>query len=429
MGRVRPSETKKQALEQLLNGSQIAGSGNLLSELVRLSVEKTVQELLEAEQDDYLGRGRYERGGDPGVHRNGYEAVSLKTGEGVVEVHKPQVRGAEEAYKSELWAKLHTTSEQLNKLITEMYALGLSNRDIENALKDSLGGFVVGRSKVSDITEDLYKDYEKFKERDLSGFDVAYVFIDTVYEPLRRYGSSTGVMCCWAYLTDGSKVLIDMTTANSESYEACMDFLRGMIKRGLRTPLTVTTDGAAGLIKAVKAIWPKTKRVRCWFHKMQNLQCKVPKEAWSEFKSLLNDVRDAPDPEQGRLRIERIVKRYQHTLPEACRCLQDDMEASLNHLIVPPRHRQYVRTTNLVERTFVEERRRTKTIPHIWDEHSLLKLVFGVLSRVSNRWAQPAFSTFEEHNIKKLRNQVLGEDLAVDVKRKPRTRRSHVRVA
>lgn len=429
MNRIRPSEMKKQALEQLLCGTQIAGSGNLLSELVKISVEKTLQELLEAEQDKYLGRGRYERGGKAGVHRNGYETASLKTSEGVVEVHKPQVRGSVDAYKSELWSKLNTTSEQLNKLITEMYALGLSNRDIENALKESLGGFVVGRSKVSDITEDLYKDYEKFKARDLSGFDVAYLFIDTVYEPLRRYGSSAGVMCCWAYLTDGSKVLIDLTTANAESYEACMDFLRSMVKRGLRTPLTVTTDGAAGLIKAVEAIWPKSKRIRCWFHKMQNLQCKVPKEAWPEFKTLLNDVRDAPNPEQGRMRIERIVKRYQHELPEACRCLQDDMDASLNHLIVPPRHRQYVRTTNLVERTFVEERRRTKTIPHIWDEHSLLKLVFGVLSRVSNRWAQAAFSTFEEHMIKQLRNEILGENESVEVRRTPRTRRSHVRAA
>jgi putative transposase len=429
MSRVRPSVVKKQALESLLNGEVGAGSENCLSHLVRLSVEKTLQEFLEVEQDQYLGRGRYQRGGTPGVYRNGYESARLKTGEGVVEVRKPQVRGDEQTYRSELWERLNTTSEQLSKLITEMYALGLSNRDVENALSQSLGGFIVGRSEVSEITEELYKGYEKFKQRDLSGFDVVYLFIDTVYEPLRRYGSSTGVMCCWAYLTDGSKVLIDLTTANAESYEACMDFLRCMIKRGLRTPLTVTTDGAAGLIKAVEAIWPRSKRVRCWFHKMQNLQCKVPKEAWGEFKSLVADVRDAPDPEEAKLRAERIVKRYEREFPEACRCLIDDIDASLNHLIVPPRHRQYVRTTNLVERSFVEERRRTKTIPHIWDEHSLLKLVFGTLIRVSDRWAQPSFSTFEEHMIKQLRNELLDEHESVEAQRTPRTRRSHVRAA
>ncbi len=79
-----------------------------------------------------------------------------------------------------------------------------------------------------------------------------------------------------------------------------------------------------------------------------------------------------------------------------------------NRLIVQYRHRQYVRTTNLIERTFVETRRRTKTIPHLWNEKSFLKLVFGALIRVSDRWAQPSFSTMEEEIIKNLRNKILG---------------------
>lgn len=429
MNRIRPSEMKRQALERVLNGTREPGTGDLLSDLVKLSVEKTIQELLEAEQDEFLGRDRYERGGDAGVYRNGYEAARLKTAEGVVEVHKPQVRGTEEPYRSDVWERLNTTSEQLRKLITEMYALGLSDRDVEEALEKSLGGFVVSKSKVSEITEDIYKDYEKFKQRDLRGFDVAYLFIDTVYEPLRRYRCKSGVICAWAYLTDGSKMLIDMTTANAEDYESCMEFIRGMIKRGLRTPLTVTTDGAGGLIKAIEAIWPKTKRIRCWFHKMQNLQGKVPQAAWPEFKKMVEDVRDAPDIEKGRERVEYAIARYGNQFPEACRCLRDDTEASLNHLILPPRHRQYVRTTNVVERTFAEERRRTKTIPHLWDEKSLVKLVFGVLIRVSYRWAKPMFSTFEETMIKELRNEVLGENGTVAASRLPRIRRSHVRAA
>jgi putative transposase len=429
MKRIRPSEQKKQALEELFRGRPGTESVDCLSELIKLSVEKTLQEFLEAEQDEHLGRGQYERGGHPGIYRNGYEPARLKTAEGVLEVKKPQVRGAEETYRSRIWEQLHTTSEQLRKLIVEMYALGLSDRDVEEALEKSLGGFVVSKSTVSQISEDLYADYEQFRQRDLSGLDAIYLFLDTVYEPLRRYGCKTGVMCCWAYLTDGSRVLIDLTTANAESYEACMDFLRNMIRRGLRTPLTVTTDGAAGLIKAVEAIWPKSKRIRCWFHKMQNLQAKVPKVAWGEFKSLVGDVRDAPSIEEGKARMDRIHEHYRDRFPEACRCLLEDAEASLHHLIVPPRHRPYVRTTNLVERTFVEERRRTKTIPHLWDERSLLKLVFGVLIRVSDRWARPAFGALEEAAIKELRNQVLGENIRVEVKRAPRTRRSHVRAA
>lgn len=438
MERIRPSEHKKQELKAFLDGgmkgelAQVGEAVGPLSEFIKLSVEKTLQEILEAEQDEYLGRNHYERNLIPGeerrLYRNGYEPAKLKTAEGVLEVSRPQVRGGGEPYRSELWERLAKTSEQLRRLITEMYVLGLSDRDVEEALSRSLGGFIVSKSKASQITDELYADYERFKERDLSGFDVAYLFIDAVYEPLRRYGSRTGIMCCWAYLGDGSRVLLDMTTSNSESLEACLDFLRGMVGRGLKTPLTITTDGAGGLIGAVDRIWPKSVRIRCWFHKMQNLEAKVPEPLWPEFKSRVVDIRDAPDRSSAEVRLAALLERWEERLPEACRCLRDDSAASLNHLLAPIRHRLYVRTTNLIERTFVEERRRTEVIPHLWDEKSLLKLVFGVLMRVSHRWCRPAFSIAEEIMIKNMRAEMFGENPPTDIIRPPKRKRSHLRV-
>jgi len=146
--------------------------------------------------------------------------------------------------------------------------------------------------------------------------------------------------------------------------------LRDLVKRGLRPPATITTDGAVGLTQAIDAVWPKSLRIRCWFHKMQNFQQKVPTQAWPEVKALLVDMRDAPSPEKAKKRHDAIVERYQREFPELCRCVLDDADASLNHLEVPKRHQQYVRTSNLVERAFVEERRRTKVIPHLWTEGS-----------------------------------------------------------
>ena len=430
MRKITPGELKRQALEELLKGEiSIKGEKGCLSEFIRLSVEKTLQDLLEKEQEDALGRSRYERGGDAGVYRNGYEPGRFRTAEGVMEVERPQIRGLSEPYRSEIWSRLSSTSNQLRQLIMEMYTLGMSTLDVEQALEKALGGFVLSKSSVSEITEELTAEYEAFKRRDLSGFDVAYLFIDTVYEPLRRYGSKTGVMCCWGYLTNGGKVLLDMTTGNSESYETSIDFLRGMVKRGLRTPLTITTDGARGLIKAIEVMWPKSKRIRCWFHKMQNLQAKVPPPAWNEFKALVQDVRDAPNFEEGKERMASIVEKYTDQFPEACRCLKDDAEASLNHLYLPVRHRQYVRTTNLVERSFVEERRRTKTIPHLWDEKSLIKLVFATLIRVSDRWSKRQFSQLEENTIIRLRNQILDENQKINEDTITRKRRSACRVA
>ena len=405
--KIAPSEQKAQALRALLQGQSEGQRGEeLLSLLVRLSTERILQEALEEEQAEALGRGRYEARREKSGYRNGYENGTLKTAEGVLRMKVPQIRGWEEPYRSRLWGQVGTTSEALRRLIVEMYVGGMSQRDIEYGLEQALGQFVLSKSTVSQLTATLSEEYEGFRTRDLSQEPVAYLFIDTVYEPLRRWGNKTGVLCVWAICEDGRKVLLSLSTTNSESYESCLEVLRDLVRRGLRPPVTITTDGAVGLTKAVDTMWPKSFRIRCWFHKMQNLQQKVPAQAWPAFKALVVDMRDAPSRQKAEERRDQIVALYQREFPEACRCLLDDAEASLNHLEVPQRHQQYVRTSNLAERAFVEERRRTKVIPHLPDEHSLVQLVFAVLIRVSDRWGKKCFSIFEQHQIRSLRGRL-----------------------
>lgn len=411
MKRNAPSKMKEQAINELLMGQKGSKDGtHILSELIRLSTEKVVQELLENEQSEYLGRERYERNGSSEGQRNGYEQRTLRTAEGVMQVQVPQVRGLDTPYRSQLWATISNTSEVLEQIITEMWVRGLSVRDIEEAMQSATGAFVLSDSAVSEVTEHLYAQYEAFRTRDLSGLDIAYLFIDAVYEPLRRYSSRMTVLCAWGICSNGSVVLLNLTTGTSESYETCIEFLRDMVSRGLQTPLTVTTDGAPGLIRAVEAMWPRSKRIRCWFHKMQNLEGKVPAAAWPQFKALVVDLRDAPDMQEAQRRLNALVTSYSQQLPEACRCLLDDKEASLNHLLVPTRHRPMVRTTNLVERSFVEERRRTKVIPQVWDEKSLVKLVFATLIRVSDRWSKRRFTKAEHQQILRLRKELQLEE-------------------
>jgi len=404
--KIAPSERKAQEIQALMQGQLEAQSGEeLLSTLVRLSTERVLQEALEEEQALALGRERYERREGQLGSRNGYEQGTLRTAEGVLRVQVPQIRGREEPYRSELWSQVAKTSEVLKRLIVEMSAGGLSQRDIEYSLEKALGHFVLSKSTVSELTDSLSREYEAFRTRDLSGYEVAYLFMDAVYEPLRRWGSKTGGGCVWAICVDGRKVLLTLSTANTESYESCLEVLRDLVKRGLQTPVTITTDGAPGLTKAIDVMWPKAWRIRCWFHKMQNLQQKVPPQAWPEFKALVADMRDAPTVVEAERRRQLSVNRYQRDFPEACRCLLDDGEASLNHLYVPQRHQQYVRTSNLAERAFEEERRRTKVIPHLWDEGSVTKLVFAVLIRVSERWGKKCFSEFEQQQLRSLRQR------------------------
>ncbi len=206
-----------------------------------------------------------------------------------------------------------------------------------------------------------------------------------------------------------------LSTANSESQESCLEVLRDLLKRGLQTPVTIRTDGAVGLTKAIDAMWPKSLRIRCWFHKMQNLPQKVPPQAWPEFKALVADMGDAPTVTEAERRRQAIVAEYHLDFPEACRCLLEDGEASLNHLQVPPRHQPYVRTSNLAERAFEEERRRTKVLPQLWDEGGVVKRVFAVLIRVSDRWGKKCFSEFEQQQMRNLRRQLKLDEQAVSV--------------
>src|SRR5215831_16238749 len=110
----------------------------------------------------------------------------------------------------------------------------MSQRDIEAGLEQAMGQFVRSQSTVSEITASLTEEYEAFRTRDLSQEPVAYLFIDTVYEPLRRWGQKTGVLCIWAICEDGRKVLVSLSIANSESYESCIEVLRELGKRGMR---------------------------------------------------------------------------------------------------------------------------------------------------------------------------------------------------
>jgi transposase-like protein len=180
-----PSEKRAQELWALLQGQSEEQSGEeLLSALVRLSTERVVQEALEQEQAEALGRGRYERRTGGLGYRNGYEGGTLKTAAGVLGVEVAQIRGREGPYRSQLWSQVASTSEALKRLIVERYAGGLSQRDVEYSLEKALGPCILSKSTVSELTDTLTQEYEAVRTRDLSGYEVASLFIDGVAQSL-----------------------------------------------------------------------------------------------------------------------------------------------------------------------------------------------------------------------------------------------------
>jgi len=179
--------------------------------LIEKSVKMVIQRIMEQEVTDHLGRGYYERNPDCRKgYRNGYEAKKLKTAEGGLELEAPQVRGAEKTYRSELLNRLDSISPGLKHLVIEMYARGLSTRDIEDTLRDrETGEMLLSKDGVSDLTEELWEEYEKFCQRELSGYDVVYLFADAVFESLRQQaGMKDAIMCCWCITASGHRVLL-----------------------------------------------------------------------------------------------------------------------------------------------------------------------------------------------------------------------------
>ncbi len=409
MPKVAPSQRIREEINRVLKDG-LDGEADVTSTLLRLGAQRLAQELLEEEVTDFLGRERYvrHRGGEPHRgYRNGYEPGRVRTAEGKIPLRLPQVRAAPEPFQSKLVAFLRGHTDVLQRLVAEMYARGLSTRDIEDAFRDVTGQGLISASAVSELTDRLWEDYEAFLKRDLSGFAVEYLFLDAIYESLRLQGGpAEGLLCAWAILADGRKVLLHLTLGNKERYECWLAMLRTMVRRGLRPPVSITSDGAPGLLRAITEMWPKSLRLRCWVHKMRNVLDKVPDRARAEVKAHLITIRDAPTYDAGRAAAQVVLAHFQREFPTAMASLGDDLEASLAHLKVPVAHRKHVRTTNLIERSFLEERRRTKIIPRFFDERSCLKLVYATLVRASLRWQRIRFTDPEREHLARLRQEL-----------------------
>jgi len=409
MKRIPPSQKMRKKVAELLRQG-LDGEGKITSALARLGMEWLVQELVEQEVTDYLDREHYQRRQPEQEHRgyrNGYERGRIRTAEGEIVVQVPQVRDAPETYRSRLMTFLRGNSDVLERLTVEMYARGLSTRDIEIALEEATGDRLLSRTAVSQITEVLWAEYEAFAERDLSRFEVEYLFLDAVYESLRQQGGGKeGILCAWAICADGRKVMLHLALGNKESYPNWLEFLRDIVRRGLPTPVLVTTDGAPGLIRAVEEVFPTSLRQRCLAHKTRNVTDKVPEAVRAEVKNAVRAAYYAPNREVAEMIAADVLKAYQGVYPAAMRSFQDDWEASIAYLRCPAIHHKRIRTTNLLERSFLEERRRTGTIPRFFSEKSCLKLVFATLWRASQRWQGVRMTEIERQQLQLLRREL-----------------------
>jgi putative transposase len=219
-----------------------AGRGDL----VRLALRLIVEEALESEVADALGRERYARGeGERAGYRNGYRTGKVKTAEGAVEYAAPQVRETPEPFVSGVRSALSGRAQALEDLAVELYARGLSTRDIEDAFTDERSRRLLSRAPVSEINERLWAEYEAFSKRDLSEHAIAYLYVDGIAERLRPGQKREAALAAWGIGADGRKVLVALMAGSKEHVETVRAFFQDL-RTGPGRPLACRLRRRAG---------------------------------------------------------------------------------------------------------------------------------------------------------------------------------------
>jgi putative transposase len=387
---VPPSAEIEARIEHMLSVGVGENPRESLSELAKLGARLIIQRAVEDEFDAWLGRARYERRpddqrearSDESGLRNGFRPRTVQTGEGELEIEVPQVRQAAETFASKLFPRTPKLlrTEPLKALVIGAFVRGLSMRDVES-LCEQAGLGKLSKSTASRICEELKERFERFRRRDLYDIRLIALFLDATFISVRPNGPKEGVQVAWGFTEDGERVLLAVSLGMRESFEDWQTLGRDLISRGLGAPMLIVADGAPGLTKAIEQCWPASDRQRCCVHRARNLYAKLPERERERVKhAYWQALDDAINEKDAKQRLQALVDDLHNGgFTAAARCLADDLDALVVHLRYPVRHRRRWRSTNLLERSLGEVKRRTKVMGRFPGETSCLTLVWAVL--------------------------------------------------
>jgi putative transposase len=413
--RVSPSERFRAQVDELFASGQELGQ--ILEEVGRLAVKLLLQTALEAEATEFLGRDRYARGerAHEGL-RNGYSEITVKTTSGPITLERPKLRGNPEPFASRLLGIGVTRTRALESLVIAGFVRGLSDRDLEATLEEALGEqAALSKSTVSRICQVLVSQFEVWQKRGLSEYELDYLFCDASFFRYHPAAKGEPILCSWGITTEGKKVFISLSAGAAESYDSWHAHFSDLRERGLKPPLLGITDGAPGLVSAFEQVFSESLRQKCTVHGCRNVLEKVSKADQDQVKkdywSIFNGIEAPPGEEAVTVAQERatqFAEKYASRYPRAMDCLLDNLSALTAHLQFPVEHRERIRHTNLLERTFGESRRRVKVIGRLPGENSCLSLVWAVLDRASVGWRGLETSVPGIRRLQDLRHQLLG---------------------
>jgi putative transposase len=379
-----------------------------VEEVVRSSVEETLNGLLEAEAEELCGAKRYERTAERLDTRAGHYRRKFLTRSGEVTLKMPRTRTL--PFETQIIERYKRREASVEEALVEMYLAGVSVRRVED-ITEALWGTRVSPSTVSELNQKIYEHIDAWRNRPIEG-EHAYVFLDAIWLK-RTWGGeveNVAVLVAIAVDSDGYREILGVCEGTKEDKESWRNFLRHLKARGLRGVRLATSDKCLGLVESLGEFFPEAKWQRCVVHWYRNVFAEVPRAKQKPVAAMLKAIHAQEDRQAARRKAEDVVEKLEAMrLSKAARVVRDGVEETLSYMNFPSEHWRQIRTNNPLERIMREIRRRTRVVGAFPDGRSALMLVAARLRHIAGtRWGTKRYLDME-----RLREQEQAEPVAV----------------
>ncbi len=372
--------------------NEIRQQPNNLFEMIRANVKETVGQylsaLMDAELSGFLGRDRYERCEGETNHRNGsYPRKFTLKGIGEVGVRIPRDRKGE--FSTEVLPRSKQYEDALREDLCVMFLGGVSTRTL-SMMSERLIGRKISSSEVSKASKELTRSVEQWRERDLSGESIKYIFVDGTLFPMRIDGSieKVPVLVAIGVTEQGHRTVLGLQAGDKESAPNWRELFKDLKRRGLNGNDVIVgiMDGLPGLEKVFREEFPNAKVQRCQIHVARNVLAKVPRKLKKIIADEIRSIFYASSREKALRFFDQFKARWENELPSAVKCLENSLQACLTYLNLPEEEWVCLRTTNVIERLNKEFKRRTKPMEILAGERSCYTLLAFVCLKMEVHW-------------------------------------------
>ncbi|MRR30543.1 IS256 family transposase, partial [bacterium] len=364
-----------------------------LGDLVRDSVEKTLNELLDQEADFLTNAKRYERTSDRVDTRAGSYKRKLLTKAGEVTLKVPKLRTL--TFETAIIQRYQKREISVEEALVEMYLAGVSVRRVED-ITEALWGSRVSAGTVSELNKKVYVHIEEWRNRPLQ-LKYPYVYLDGIYLK-RNWGGeyeNVSVLVAMAVNEDGYREVIGAAEGMKEDKASWLMFLKSLKERGLDGAQLFVGDKCLGLLEAVNTVFPDAKYQRCTVHFYRNVFSVTPRTKVKLVAAMLKAIHAQEDLKSAKAKAKDVAERLREMkLKEAADKIEKGINETLTYMHFPREHWLKIRSNNVIERLNREIRRRTRVVGTFPDGNSALMLVCARLRHVeSSSWgAKPYMS-------------------------------------